>query len=34
MREFGRDDMLYFIDLLNVKKLWHYVKGEIKGNGE
>ncbi|MCX6651914.1 MAG: flippase [Methanomassiliicoccales archaeon] len=34
MREFDRDDMLYFLDLLNVRKLWHYVKGEMKGNRE
>ncbi len=30
MRELHKDDVLYFWEILNVKKLWHYVSGEMK----
>jgi O-antigen/teichoic acid export membrane protein len=28
--EFHKDDVMYFWDILNVRKLWHYVRAEIR----
>jgi len=31
LKEFTRMDVKYFLDLINVKKMFSYVGGELKG---
>ncbi|MDD1770210.1 MAG: oligosaccharide flippase family protein [Methanomassiliicoccales archaeon] len=30
LRELHKDDVMYFWDILNPRKLWHYIRGEMK----
>jgi O-antigen/teichoic acid export membrane protein len=32
LKEFTKDDLVYYLDVLNIKKMLKYIKDEIKGN--